>query len=146
MTESKLHLNKRISRLAVPKLEITSFEVRCMPVDKLHLPVRDVPDFVDESEDAIRTQGLHSPVMDVRGPREDLVAEIEAIGGRASSVPDDPVVNCVFGGTNRVTAAKRMGYTHIDCVLLPSFILAIRLQEIQRNQYNAGKRKERQQK
>jgi hypothetical protein len=136
-------MNKRVSRLAVPTLEITSFEVRCMPVDELHTPVREVPDFVDEIEDSIRVEGLNNPVIVVRGAREDLISEIESIGGRADSMPDRPVVNCVFGGTNRVTAAKRMGYTHIDCILLPSFILAIKLQEIQRNQYNASKRKER---
>lgn len=139
---TKLHINKRVSRLAIPSIKITSFEVRCMDIDELHMPVRDVPDFVSEIAQSIKDRGLDNPVIVVRGPREDLVAEILAIGGRADTMPDKPVVNCVFGGTNRVTAAKRLGYTHIDCILLPSFILAIRLQEIQRNQYNATKRKE----
>lgn len=138
----ELHLRERISRLAVRGLSVNSFEIRCMPLDKLHLPVRNVAEFANEIAESLRDRGLDNPVIVVRGPREDLTAEILSGGGNADSMPDIPVVNCVYGGTNRVTAARELGYTAIDCVLVPSFRLALRLQDIQRDHYNASKRRE----
>jgi hypothetical protein len=135
---TKLHITSRASRLRIAGLAITSFEVRAMPIDSLHCPVRDVPAFVDEVAESIAKQGLANPVIVIRGPREDLVAEGLALGGSKPTFPDTPVVNCVFGGTNRVSAAKKLGYTHIDCILLPSFELGLKLQELQRNSYSRG--------
>jgi hypothetical protein len=138
---NSLNLNKRVSRLAVKGVAVTSFEVRCLPLDDLHMPVRDVPAFADEVADSIAKRGLDNPVIVVRGPREDLIKEIVECGGNADSMPDSPVVNCVFGGTNRITAARRLGYGQIDCILLPTFELAIKLQGLQRASYDATKRK-----
>lgn len=135
---NKLRITSRASRLRIPGLVIDTFEVRTMPIADLHCPVRDVPVFADEVAESIAKHGLANPVIVVRGPREDLEAESLALGGRRGSLPDAPVVNCVFGGTNRVSAAKKLGYTHIDCILLPSFALGLKLQELQRNSYSRG--------
>lgn len=111
-----------------------------MALNELHCPVRDVPVFADEIAQSIKADGLANPVIVVRGPREDLAVEIEARGGkdrRQIKLPDVPVLNCVCGGTNRVSAASQLGYTHIDCVLVPTFALAMKLQELQRNSYGA---------
>ena len=54
----------------------------------------------------------------------------------AKATPAEQSNNVVFGGTNRVTAARKLGYTHIDCVLLPTFELGMRVQDIQRESYN----------
>jgi len=134
-----LHLNKLVSRLAIRGLAVTSFEVRCLLMAELHMPVRDVPVFADEVAGSIEERGLDNPVIVVRGPREDLIKEIVECGGNADAMPDLPVVNCVFGGTNRVTAARKLGYDRIDCVLLPTFELATKLQMIQRMSYDATK-------
>ena len=133
---TKLRIQSRASRLRYPGVGINTFEVRSISLNDLHCPVRDVPSFADGVENSIREQGLANPIIVVRGPREDLARELESLNGRPASLPKTPVVNVVYGGTNRVTAARMMGYTHVDCVLLPSFELALRVQEQQRNTYN----------
>ena len=134
----KLRLQSRASRLAVPGLVQGSFEIRCLPIDELHCPVRDVPVFAAEVAESIARDGLANPVIVVRGPREDLAAELTATGGTGEQLPKTPVVNCVYGGTNRVSAAKSLGHTHVDCVLLPNFDLGRQLQDLQRNSYSDG--------
>lgn len=134
---SKLRLRNRASRLRIRGLAIHDFEIRSMPLDELTTPVRDVPMFAEEVSQSIAREGLANPVIVVRGPREDLVAQLAAEGGDGSWMPDQPVVNCIMGGTNRVSAARLLGYTHIDCVLLPAFNLAWRLQNLQRESYSA---------
>lgn len=136
---NKLRLRTRAARLALHGLVVNSFEVRALPVDELYCPVRPVPAFADEVARSIEREGLANPVIVIRGPREDLVAEMQATGADGNALPDTPVVNCVFGGTNRVAAARALGYTHIDCLLLPSFGLGIRVQELQRNSYSKNK-------
>ncbi len=132
-----LRLRNRASYLRVPRLAITEFEIRSFPIEDLHCPCRDVPIFAEELAESIAREGLANPVIVVRGPREDLERELHAEGGSGKSLPDTPVVNCVWGGTNRISAARRLGYTHVDCVVLPTFDLALRLQDLQRESYNA---------
>ena len=136
---SKLHIRSRASRLRIPKLVIDTFEIRCMPIDELHCPVRDVDTFADEVAESIKREGMANPVIVVRGPREDLIAQLQAMGSAGTALPDKPVLNCVYGGTNRVSAARKLGYTHIDCILLPEFMLGLRLQDMQRSSYSASK-------
>ena len=124
--------------MRIPALVIDSFEIRCLALTELYCPVRDVPAFAQEVMRSIETDGLANPVIVVRGPREDLVSQMESVGNDAH-LPDYPVVNCVFGGTNRVTAARELGYTHIDCILLPTFEMGMRLQTLQRGSYNGSK-------
>ena len=124
--------------MRIPALVIDSFEIRCLALTELYCPVRDVPAFAQEVMRSIETDGLANPVIGVRGPREDLVSQMESVGNDAH-LPDYPVVNCVFGGTNRVTAARELGYTHIDCILLPTFEMGMRLQTLQRGSYNGSK-------
>ncbi len=133
----KLRLRNRAAYLRVPRLAITQFEVRTFPIEDLHCPCRDVPIFAEEVAESIAREGLANPVIVVRGPREDLERELLAEGSSGKGLPDKPVVNCVWGGTNRISAAKLLGYTHVDCVVLPTFDLASRLQDLQRESYNA---------
>ena len=107
-----------------------------MSVNDLHCPVRDVPAFANGVADSIRNEGLANPIIVVRGPREDLQQESERLSGNPGQLPDKPVLNIVYGGTNRVTAARMLGYTHVDCVLLPSFQLALEVQRQQRDTYD----------
>ena len=107
-----------------------------MRLDALHCPVSDVPVFAGELVKSIEQGGLANPVIVVRGPREDLITQLGEINGDPSGLPKEPVLNVVYGGANRVTAARELGYDHIDCVLLPSFELALRVQAIQREGYD----------
>ena len=108
-----------------------------MPLDALHCPVRDVPTFAEGVAKSIKQQGLANPVIVVRGPREDLMRELSETTLNPR-LPDQPVVNIVYGGTNRVSAARQLGYTHVDCVLLPTFELAMRVQDLQRESYDGA--------
>ncbi len=131
----RLRLAQRVSRMRVKGLFVDSFEIRNLALDDLHCPVRDVPVFADKVGASIAEQGLANPVIVVRGPREDLADELTRRGGSGNGLPSTPVVNCVYGGTNRVSAARELGYTHIDCILLPTFALGIKLQNLQRGAF-----------
>lgn len=136
---SKLHVRSRVSRIRIPSLVVDSFEIRCLEIKELHIPVRNVQVFTDEVAASIEQDGMANPVIVVRGPREDLVQELRQLGSEIKNLSEAPVLNCVYGGTNRVFAAKQLGYTHVDCVLLPSFHLGLKLQNLQRESYYAGK-------
>ena len=112
-----------------------------MSVDDLWQPVRTVPVFVDEVRNSIGEAGLMNPLIVVRTPREDVVRHYrdkhKAISGTLpKSLPDTPVINTIWGGSNRLDAVKQLGYTHVDCVLIPDFFTAMRVQTEQRNAYN----------
>lgn len=134
---SKLRLRTLANRMRFTGIGVNTFEVRCMAIADLDFFVRDVPVFAEEIARSIDDTGLANPVIVVRGPREDLALELQRGGSEASHLPDKPVCNVVMGGRNRVSAAELLNYTHIDCVLLPTFELAMRLQEQQRNSYSA---------
>lgn len=135
---SKLRVRSHASRLRSPGLLVSDFEIRCLAIEDLYCPVRDVPIFVGELAASISREGLANPIIVVRGPREDLARQQVATGGTGMGLPDTPVVNCVWGGTNRISAAKQLGHTHVDCVLLPTFDLAMQLQDLQRESYSAS--------
>lgn len=139
-------MRSRASFVQYAGVIIDRFPVKAMPLDELYCPVRPVQSFVDEVRDSIGDTGLMNPVIVVRKPREDILEYFrETRGGLKSgndgggviplNFPEDPVVNLVWGGTNRVYAVRELGYTHIDCVLVPDFALAYLVQERQRNSY-----------
>jgi len=114
---------------------LADFEVRALKLDELFCPVRHVQTFVAGVQRSIDESGLRHPVIVVRIPREDLIAQHEQWGTTGRSIPDRPWLNVVCGGTNRVEAARGLGFTHIDCLLVPDFDLAMRIQERQRRSY-----------
>jgi len=122
-----------------------------MPIESLWAPVRTVPSFVDAVRDSIEETGLHNPIIVVRLPREDAVQHFQTMKRATYSkrdhppekldpphgFPETPVVNIIWGGSNRLDAIKQLGYTHVDCVLIPDFHVAMQIQEKQRNAYSA---------
>lgn len=135
----KLRLAKRVSRLSYPGIVVADFEVRALAIEDLLCPVRPVPAFADGVKGSLEEEGLRHPVIVVRMPREDLIAYYESRGMTARYVPDRPWINCVCGGTNRVHAAKELGYTHVDCLLVPDFDVALRIQAQQRSTYERAR-------
>ena len=112
-----------------------------MSVDELWQPVRTVPLFVDEIKKSISMGGLMNPIIVVRTPREDVVRHYQDKHKAISetlpeNLPDTPVMNTIWGGSNRLDAVKQLGYTHVDCVLIPDFFTAMRVQTEQRNAYD----------
>ena len=139
-------MRSRASFVQYAGVIIDRFQVKAMPLDELYCPVRPVQSFVDEVRESIRDTGMMNPIIVVRKPREDIIEYFrETKGGLRSgsddgklipaNFPDDPVVNIVWGGTNRVYAIRELGYTHADCVLVPDLALAYLVQERQRNSY-----------
>lgn len=126
-----LSLNKRTSGIRYDGVALVDFEVRLLPLEDLYCPVPTVPAFVEELVSSIDRSGLLSPIVVVRGPREDILRQIAVPKG----FPSDPVVNVVCGGTNRIAAIRSLGYSHADCVLLPNFQLATNIQKRQHNDY-----------
>ena len=113
-----------------------------MPVEDLWPPVSVVPVFVDEVRESIKEKGLMNPIIVVRLPKEDIDKHFEQMNfGRkraVTSLPDSPVINVIWGGSNRLEAVKQLGYTHVDCVLIPDFFAAMEVQNLQRNTYKKG--------
>ena len=134
----KLYLASRASRLSYSGIVVTDFEVRSIALTNLHCPVRSVPSFASGVRESIEREGLHSPVIVVRMPREDLLAFYAERNVDQQTVPAEPWLNVVCGGTNRVEAALALGYEAIDCVLLPDLELALRVQSRQRHKYAAS--------
>ena len=132
-----LRLNSRSARVSYKNVVLSSFEVRLMAIEDLTTTVRPVPAFAEEVRASIEASGLQNPVIVIRLPREDFISFFASIDYNAEWLPDKPVLNIVCGGANRVFAAKEMGYTHIDCVLIPDPYLAQRVQAIQRGSYGA---------
>ena len=147
MTDQVLRINSRASLVRYPDVFIDRFEVRTLAIADLWQSVCCVPAFAAEIEASIAERGLINPVIIVRLPREDMIAHFTQKGylkadarkDAVQKIPDIPVINAVWGGTNRIEVIRRMGYTHVDCVILHSFDLATLAQAAQRTSYRKSK-------
>ena len=140
-----LHMANRASRVGYAGVVISDFEVRLLPVSELWTPVSIVPPFMQQVRDSIMEEGLLNPIIVVRAPREDVIRHFRAVkaglpeGAKDAlpkGLPEEEVINTIWGGSNRLDAVKQLGYTHVDCVLIPDFFTAMRVQTEQRNAYN----------
>ena len=130
-----LRVNSRASAASYYNVAVTQFPIRTFPIEDLYIPFKPVPAFMEEIQDSILSCGLVNPIIVVRLPREDVVAEWTARKKPVTRLPDRPVLNVVWGGANRLAAAEALGYTHIDCVLLPNFDIGMDVQDAQRYSY-----------
>jgi len=117
-----------------------------MPIESLWAPVCTVPIFTEEVKGSIADAGLMNPLIVVRLPREDALRYFSHRRGERwivppqwDEAPDKPILNTIWGGSNRLAAIKELGYTHVDCVLIPSFQAATAVQEQQRASYKQMK-------
>lgn len=144
-----LRITSGASRISFENIVLSSFEVRLMPVEALWPPVSAVPIFVEELKESISEKGLLNPIIVVRLPYEDIIRHFNqsALASQSSmsawghNLPDTPVVNVIWGGSNRLAAVKELGYTHVDCLLMPDFHIAIQIQNLQRSAYSAARDK-----
>ena len=145
MTTKKLRLAQRSSRAAYKGIALSSFPIRSLPIADLWQSVSVVPAFVEEIRESIADEGLFQPVIVVRLPREEVVEyftkkrALRGVSGGGSHVPDRPWLSVIWGGSNRVAAIAELGYTHVDCVLIPEFELASAVQKAQRDHYKRHK-------
>jgi hypothetical protein len=52
-----------------------------------------------------------------------------------SNPPHDQQLYVIWGGSNRYAVLERLGYTHVDCVVVPNYDVAFKLQGQQRNSF-----------
>lgn len=91
----------------------------------------------------IQRDGMHFPIMVVKSSHEDLLEVKQKFGEKLSMLPfwhndRNPQSKHqwgVWGGSQRLDVAIRLGYTHIDSAVLPSIAKAISLQKQMRAPY-----------
>lgn len=116
--------------LSTNQQEWNGYTVHQMPIDSLFITVAPDEALVNRIMESIREQGLINPILIVNAtPRQ--------YADKCMLHPDlipnhTPSSNYVYGGSNRVHAALRLGYAHIDVVLIPTFDEAWQLQFAQR--------------
>ena len=133
--------------MAYSGVTIDSFPVRQLAVADLWQSVPVVPAFMREIKNSLLNKGLMNPIIVVRLPREDVTEYFAKTRGSLnisslrdfSTLPYTPIANVVWGGTNRVEAVRELGFTHIDCVIIPDFETASRIQDTQRSSYKGIK-------
>ena len=131
----KLRLSSFVSKVSYGGITLTSFEIRSLPIKDLFCPCDTVPGYSAQISKSIKKNGLYNPIIVVRVPTEDYLAHCKENNFRTSNIPDRPALNVVWGGNNRVEAAKNLGFDAIDCVMMPTFELAMKVQSIHRKNY-----------
>ena len=134
-----LRLNSLASKVRYPGVQITSFDVRSIELYKLFCPAKTVPGFTEELAKSFKKDGLKNPVIVVRLSVEDFLAGRPA-GTRKhyqKRIPKDwQTINVVWGGNNRIEAARILGFKEIDCVMMPNFDIAMDVQDNHRTTWS----------
>jgi hypothetical protein len=112
------------------------------PVDIL--PTIDKP-FKSNLINDIKRDGMHFPIMACYTTRVELIKAKEKWGDFLSGLPFwhndiNPHVKKLWscwGGSQRLDAAKQLGYTHIDAAVLPSISKAISHQKEMRKPFES---------
>ena len=96
----------------------------------------------------IKANGLHFPLMVVTATRKQINEQKKIWGAKLCDLPFDIKETkkeklghiehyVAWGGSQRVRVAEELGYTHIDCAMMPSFQRAHKLQKVMRVPYVA---------
>lgn len=118
------------------------------------LPIRDIwvsvpktealrgKKFFDILTESIREEGLHFPLLVSNPTRTELKNKKKQYKERMMPLPewndgreDSQRLWVVWGGSQRIRAAKDLGYTHIDCAIIPTLDEARSLQTKMRGPY-----------
>ena len=104
-----------------------------------------VPDekLIEKIKDDIVNNGMHFPIMICDTQHKELLNLKEAWRHKLNELPffrseRNPQSKnqwSIWGGSQRFELAKRLGYTHIDCAILPSVFKALSHQNEQRRPY-----------
>lgn len=93
--------------------------------------------------DDIVRDGMHFPIMVVKSSHKDLLEAKLKFGNKINVLPfwhndRNPQSKYqwgVWGGSQRLDAAKQLGYTHIDSAVIPSIAKAVSLQKLMRKPF-----------
>ena len=117
------------------------YPVECLPVAELWASVAKAEKlhrkpFFETVKADIDADGLMFPILCVKTTRQQLIDTKKRYNKSIRDLPFDPakddlsvVQYTVWGGSNRVCAAEELGYTHIDCAIIPNLQTAHRLQK-----------------
>ena len=128
--------------------EWNGYEVIELPVKDIWQSVRVAkslngkPFYLNVKEDIIR-DGLHFPIMCVHTTYKELEKAKERWGKKINDLPfwhnalgkHKKMIWSVWGGSNRLSIAKELGYTHIDAAVIPNIKQAISLQKHMREPF-----------
>ena len=137
--KNSLRLSSLVSKVRYPGVVIDSFNVRSIPLEDLFCPAKVVPGFVEELATSFKKDGLKNPVIVVRLSVEDFIASRapEARAKYKERIPKGlQTINVVWGGNNRVEAARILGFKEIDCVMIPDFDTAMKVQDNHREHWS----------
>ena len=90
-------------------------------------------------KESIQKEGLHNPLITVKCTRQQLKGQKAKWGKELNELPFwiaedlDKEMLVIWGGSNRLYAAIELGYTHVDCVMIPTFEEARKLQKTHRS-------------
>lgn len=96
-------------------------------------------EFYKPLKESIQKEGLHNPLITVKCTRQQLKGQKAKWGKELNELPFwiaedlDKEMLVIWGGSNRLYAAIELGYTHVDCVMIPTFEEARKLQKTHRS-------------
>ena len=134
--KSKYHDQKYII-INDEKFEVKSLQLNeCWPSVPRADIHRNVP-FYQPVKESIQKEGMHFPIMVYHATRWEIIEQKKIWQKHIEPLPFDKTditnrhkkIYVIWGGSNRWHVAKELGYTHIDCALMPSFDKAYGLQK-----------------
>lgn len=118
------------------------YHVECLPIAELWASVPKAEKlhnkpFYHTVMNDIAADGLIFPLLCVHATRAEMIKAKERYKKSLCDLPFDmrnpgdieEKHYVIWGGSNRVRAAEELGYTHIDCAMIPSLTIAHRLQK-----------------
>ena len=141
MTESTIKYNVN---LECEYSEWEGYKVISLPIDNIFqsVPTAEIVNgkpFYQTIKDDIQTNGLHFPIMVVSVRYWQLLERYslhrDTMLPPPSGFTNNELIHVVWGGSNRLAAARSLGYSHIDCVIMPNFDEAWSKQSLHRLPY-----------
>jgi hypothetical protein len=130
-----------------------NYPIIVLPIDEIWQSVKSVDTlptvkrkpFKKNLIEDIKRDGMHFPIMVVHTTHRDLLEVKEEYEERINNLPfwhndrnpQSKKLWSVWGGSQRLDVAKRLGYTHIECAVLPDIKKAISHQKDMRAPYES---------
>jgi hypothetical protein len=123
----------------------------CMPLDDLWQSVEDMRNkkaqFWINLTRSLTETGMDNPLIvvkcnlgelwDQKSKYKERILEVPGDANPEISVPPHgTTMYVIWGGSNRYSALKEMGYTHCDCIIIDGFQEGFTIQAQMRNGYN----------
>lgn len=125
------------------------YPIRVMPLEDLWASVPIAPvhmgiKFFEPVKKDIEKNGMNFPILVVTATLRELLIQKHIWKDKIKDLPFKQTKNwqdlnkvkyVVWGGSNRIEAAKQLGFTHIDCCMMLGFVHARSHQRVHRAPY-----------